>query len=327
VSDIKPKHALCFAHRGEAKAFIKRWKLKGSPAKELYGVWRSADQQQVQQQVPPVWIVGEGIETAGIRLAFLLGRHPEIKTVLNLGVAGALKAGLIPGSRKAKRKNLDVGDLVQVRTSYAIDYQQKIRFKTYTSATDQDLYQPIDCISVGARLKTASECSYASNFAGLIDMELWGLHAAAQASSVHLEAIKVVSDCIEPGEAPPEELCMRVRSQTDILSESLFEAWTKWQIAKPGPSFDQDSCIDFLSKLDAWFPQTFWLSRYQKNDLSKSLDAIAISKEISQAQLAGKILDWVAAGDIAEIKGPAKKRGSILAGKIKSLVYAPGDHS
>ncbi len=321
MSDIKRKHALCFAHRGEAKAFIKRWKLKGSSDQKLSGVWGSSS--TAPEIHPHVWVLGEGIELAGIRLAYLLGKFQEVDTVLNLGVAASLRAGIIPkGRRLNQAKHPKIGEIVQIRTSYGMHYDQKTRFKSYTSKVIPLGIPSLDCISIGTRLRTPEEGQYVSAFAPVLDMELWGLHLAAKTSACDLYSIKVISDLVESDGAISDSLCERVRSKSDQFSEALYRGWEKWnQYFSVDATKAMQVPTDFFDRLNDRFPDAFWLSTYQKNELSKNMRALAISQSLSDNELAMSLLNHSKLKEIVGIKGPAKRRGALLSSEVKSLVF------
>ncbi len=321
MDDIKPKHVLCFAHRGEAKAFIKRWNLKGSGEKALSGVWSTQAKQLAGDKQPPdVWILGEGIESAGIRLSYLLGRFPEVNSVINLGVAGFVLGGVVPKGFSLP----EIGSLVQIRTSYGMHYDQKVRFKSYTNENLLEELPVFDCFSIGRRLTQANEYLYVSGFAAIVDMELWGLHAAAASAGCKLESIKVVSDVVDPNRAIPENLCSLVKSKSDELSELLWQAWTTWEDSRKKPTSRSELPKDFAEQLNSEFPQRFWLSSYQKNELGKHLRALSISKSLEPEELNSIVLKWIRKSQIDHIKGPAKKRGGVLSDRLKEMIYAEG---
>jgi hypothetical protein len=164
------------------------------------------------------------------------------------------------------------------------------------------------------------------------------MHAAAKLAKRSLDSLKLVSDIISSEDAPPENLCERVRAKNELWSARLFEGYELWleqqetvNAYETNVAHVDGSPIDAASqlhqKLNSEYPGQFLLSAYQKSELRKNLRALEISWDWEPKLLGHKISELAGVQEIAAIKGPAKKRGGILTRRIKELLMqGGGDH-
>ncbi len=213
---------LIFAHRNEAKSFLKEKNL--SPYSFIFqGVYRSCENF--------ILITGEGMENASYKTASLLGhllKNEKISQIINLGVAGSLDSQCV------------VGEIYAVRTSYA--YRGKeMAFKSFSSEQNLSSNFYRDCVSSDKRILDSLSAENLSHFAPLVDRELWGIASIAKLFSIPFSSFKIVSDL-----AGDKEICQVVKDQASILSEKLFHFYQSVFLARQishFPKVDQTSPI------------------------------------------------------------------------------------
>lgn len=204
-SSIHP--ILCFAHRGEAKAFLAELPFK--PSGDLENTYHYLE----DDILFTLTLTGEGTQNATAHLAFLLGHlkalHPEKSFgVLNLGVAGLLR----------KDQGLDIGKAYLVRTLYANDELGKPLFKSYTS----NLFESpssIDCITSSLRVLNKEHSINLSHFATLVDREAHGIGMVCESFQTPFAIIKVISDEAEG------EICSQVKEEAPLWSDLLLKKY------------------------------------------------------------------------------------------------------
>ncbi len=158
---------LVFAHRGEAQAFLRKLDLKSFEQDFLYG-----------NQDTLVLISGEGIQNTTETLAFTLAKYP-VKEIVNLGIAGALRG---------QEKN----SIHSIRTVY--HHHEEPSFQSFTSS---DVSASTDCLSYYKRVTQSLDKKQLSQFAGLVDRELWAIASVSKRFKVPWRSYKIVSDITE----------------------------------------------------------------------------------------------------------------------------------
>jgi hypothetical protein len=184
---------LVFAHRGEAQSFIKHFKM--TPCEFiLNGLFKNEDTYLL--------LTGEGFKDASEKVVtFLAQYHHLIKSVFNIGVAGSL-------SPKYK-----VFDTLWIRTSLAHN-SEKCEFKTYTSK----FHSKVDCLTVYSRITTENDKKFYSQFADVIDRELWPIMSAAHLFKCDAYSLKIISDDLKN-----ENDCAIIKEDASLFSQKLLE--------------------------------------------------------------------------------------------------------
>jgi len=184
------KKLLIFAHRGEARAFLSKFHFESMSF--LEGLYSCDDHFLL--------ITGEGPWNAGPKLALVLGKlGDEISKVINLGLAGALRA------------TMELGQVYNIRTVY-LEQNEKPEFSSHTLQE-----KGVDLITCHSRVLEPSLANQLDNFAPLVDRELWSLATVSLKSGHQIEAYKLVSDKV--GET---EICQRVKERADEFSRELL---------------------------------------------------------------------------------------------------------
>ena len=229
---------LTFAHKPEAAAFFDSFSMKSTPKEGLY-----------QSDFGWILITGEGIQESIARVALVLGSCPEIKEVINLGVAGALQ------------NQLRVGQVVEVAGSYAFD--EKALFKSFT------LSGKVNCVTSGKRILDDSQLSPLLAMGDLVDRELWGVCYAAKEARVPVRSFKYISD-----KAGSLTACEVVKDLAQHASESLLNI------------FKGLSPVLEKKKLDL---AGFYLTFSQEQQIESLVAKLSIKWEIEASEVLGKI--------------------------------------
>ncbi len=152
------------AHRGEAQQFLKD--LDVNADKSMEGLYVGKNE--------IVLITGEGVENTLSKLSFCLGRF-SIDQVLNFGIAGSLN------------QQLEIDKIYNIRTSYG--FTEKVEFKSFQADT-----HGLDCITTSKRVLKNAFASELSNFASIVDRELWAVGFACKAHNIPFFSYKLISD-------------------------------------------------------------------------------------------------------------------------------------
>lgn len=193
----KPLKLLIFAHRAEAKSFLKNYPFKAVETGHL-DLYFSKEQQTY------LLLSGEGPEEALLHTAATLGLLSDKKlNLINLGIAGSLD------QRTEKNK------IYAVKTVYGQKNTKEMSFKSFTLSGDTDL------VSSSERVVKKDQAHYLSSFAPLVDRELYGIAKAAQLFKVSLQSYKYISDEVWADEQGA--LCERIKEEAEVYSDALFE--------------------------------------------------------------------------------------------------------
>jgi nucleoside phosphorylase len=155
------------AHRGEAQEFLKVLALKADPRQS--GVY-------FDDSVVLV-ISGEGIPETISKLSYAISIYSPTD-IINYGIAGSLS------------KRVEVNSFYEIRTSYLYE-DDKPKFKSFTTQNDSS---KIDCISTNQRVLSDMYADILSNFAGIVDRELWGVGFVAKSFNLPFRSFKLISD-------------------------------------------------------------------------------------------------------------------------------------
>jgi hypothetical protein len=187
---------LTFAHRGEAKAFLREFPFKpvSFPFEGLY-----------LNEKKLLLITGEGVQAASEKLSAVLGAYPQIEKVLNFGVCGTLE------------EKFNEGEIYPIRTCY-MEKNSTMEFKSFSSQGKNG----VDCVSAHQRVLDGGYAKYLSYFAPLVDREVWAIGSVSSLFKKPFHSYKYVSD-----NADGEEICQVVSSKADEISESLLNYFLK----------------------------------------------------------------------------------------------------
>ncbi len=184
---------LCFAHKNEAKAFIKDLGFKICDTHiDLY----SNDSEYLL-------ITGEGNQETTQNLSICLSNISEISEILNFGTAASLSSDI---PKYAVRS---------IRTVYQFHDEY-----TFKSSTSNDHFAKTDNVSVLKRIGTSEVKKNLSIYAKILDKELWAIGAVAKKFKIPWKSYKVVSDELN------EDLnCNIIKEQAEIYSNLLLKEY------------------------------------------------------------------------------------------------------
>tara|TARA_Y100000780_G_scaffold155505_1_gene140089 strand:+ start:121498 stop:122502 length:1005 start_codon:yes stop_codon:yes gene_type:complete len=183
---------LVFAHRGEAQEFIKKLSMKGVSGHP--GLYLNED--------TALLITGEGIYEVFSKLGQILGEY-SITKVFNLGIAGALE------------KSIRLNSFHEIKTVYC--HTGKPQFQSFTLNSENS---GIDVITSSERVLDDSYANELSNFAPLVDRELWAIAKVCDECSIPLRSFKLVSDM-----AGKSTDCFDLKEKALEFSTRLLEFW------------------------------------------------------------------------------------------------------
>lgn len=211
-----PKKLLVFAHRPEAQSFLKNHDLLSIQdiTLDIY-----------ESKTYYLLICGEGVLNAISKTTAALSRFQEIREVWNLGIAGGIEDRLL------KKEHI-----YQIRTCYG-ELGGEIQFKSFSSANKNS---ELDCISSGHRVLDKKKATKLSNFAQIVDRELWGIGHSAREFNIPFYAAKLISDFPQ---SDGDEICRIVKEEAERFSDLLFRYWISLE-EDILPNKPQDSYIN-----------------------------------------------------------------------------------
>lgn len=186
---------LTFAHRGEAQAFLNKFKFN-SVDFFFDGLFKSDDLYLL--------ITGEGPQIASEKTISVLTKfNDDIDEVYNIGVAGSLNPKCIRH------------ELFWIRTAYA-HHAERLEFKSFSSTNTM---AKNDCITAFSRVLDLEEKTKLSLFADIVDRELWAVASATQMFRKPFLALKIISDDFESSEF---DICQIIKEEAPLFSEKLL---------------------------------------------------------------------------------------------------------
>lgn len=220
---------LCFAHRGEAKAFLEFFDLKHSND-DYFDLYLSDDF--------ALLILGEGIQAATESLSAVLSKYSgKIHEVINFGIAGALD------------KSLEVEEIYEIRTVYAEKTKNKMEFKSFSAKSEKSL---IDIVTAEERVLSNEHSNKLRPFAHIVDRELWAIASVCKRFRKDFKAFKLISDF-----ASDDVNCFDISLKADKYSEKLYAFYVK--------EFDKKKA--YKNFLELIIPDEFYVTLSQKRQL------------------------------------------------------------
>jgi len=246
---------LTFAHRLEAKAFLSYFKdLKAHPVyKNLY----ISEKDQLA-----LLLSGEGILSSATSLSSACTLLPNLKKVINLGVAGALNP------------SFKVGDILIGKIAYASKSSESknMQFKSFPLEELLNEFSSYDIVSAEERVLNTSEKKYLSHFGDLVDREIWGLAYSANQFNIPISSIKIISDSKDD-----EEFCQTVKDSALKFSNDLLSFFLEY-ISVKEINVKKSEITDF-EKYFSSHPNIF-LTTAQKNLLRKFSKKIKLTDQL-----------------------------------------------
>lgn len=278
---------LCFAHRGECAVFLRRLALR--PLSLSFATaWQGAGLY--------VLLTGEGIEQASCTLAAFCARYEQdLSAIVNLGIAGGLDA------------QLTAGKVYRVRTIYGAKHANQIEHHSYT-CTDQTALH--DCISARERVLDAKTGEVLTNFASLVDRELWGLASVASLFKLPWQAAKLVSEVVFD-----TEICQRARAEREQYSAALYEFWREHlaHVSTPTRTDPIDECLAALHT------QGFYFTKALQDKVVSLLTSLALKHRWQAKDVLAKITAQIEIEKILKNSSQPKQRTKLLLHALQAL--------
>lgn len=167
-SKKQQKKLYVFAHRGEAQAWLDQVHFIKIPF-IFDGLWESDHSFLL--------ICDEGLQNTTEKLSIFLAQFNHVVSeIFNYGIVGKLS------------QNLEYEKIYPIR--YVYHYaNNEAQYKSFHISN-----HGVDCISAYERINLKSKAEELSNFAQVVDRELWAICRVAQIFKKNVKAFKLVSD-------------------------------------------------------------------------------------------------------------------------------------
>ena len=307
---------LTFAHRPEAKAFIRYFKdLKPHPDQSNLYIDQSNNL--------GLLITGEGCLNSALSLTRALTLDRSIHLIINLGVAGSLS------------KNISKGEICVGRNVYfGQDANNKqMEYKSYPLQKEIEAEVTYDIVTARERVLKPNERKYYSHFGDIVDRELWGLATAAKEIGRGIISIKIISDTNEDIDA-----CQITRDKSDKFSHDLLQFYLanfqkeNWKKTKQNNS-ELENFLHNHPHLFLTLAQKNLIKKYakkvklHKNLVSRIEQIIRENYKARPKDLATKVLNIVAheySPILHHLQGAAKRE--IYRHNISEIKFSPDTH-
>nr|NIP24013.1 hypothetical protein [Phycisphaerae bacterium]NIR93327.1 hypothetical protein [Gammaproteobacteria bacterium]NIW46580.1 hypothetical protein [Gammaproteobacteria bacterium]NIW98108.1 hypothetical protein [Phycisphaerae bacterium]NIX27828.1 hypothetical protein [Phycisphaerae bacterium] len=248
------KKLLVFAHRGEAKVFIKRGHFQ--PVGFLFnGLY--------EREGELLLISGEGVQSTTERLSAVCAAYAkEIETVINMGIAGSLTQNTAEGETEP----IELNGIYSVRTVYG-DNGSDIAFRTFTS---DDPNARIDCISANNRVLEDDDAQRLSWFAQLVDRELWACGSVCALFKLPFCSYKLVSDVAGQGTD-----CIDISHRAGEFSRRLYQFY--------GELTAQKKRVAKAENHEWQLPDAFYATTTQRRQLASLLKNLTVKYQTNEA--------------------------------------------
>ena len=238
---------LVFAHRAEAQVFLEQRAFK--PIKDFNHLYRDHE--------CFLFITGEGFLETLCKITSLLTQFPQITSITNLGIAGALDSKLQGRTTHS------------IRTIYG-SLNQEFQFKSFSSINSQS---QIDCISCDYRVNKAEQKNALSAYAQIVDRELWAIAYASTKKKIPWQSLKCISD-----QADDTYSCQSIKEKAEDYSRALYENWIELSQEK---AISQDEIKAPDSLYFTFSQQKRYESLIKKYQLKTNQTFSQINKEVS----------------------------------------------
>lgn len=212
-----PSHILCFAHQGEARAFLDSGLWQNCSDFGELKVFKSTARNELPDYL---CLTGEGLwksyDVINQLLYQLKAQHQALNfEIINLGIAAGLT------------KEVQLGEV------YFIDLclresRSGASFQTYTPAPSKG-HNCYPLITVEERLRNKAVTKSIAAFAPLADREGWAIARAAKAHGLPLTMLKVVSDLpyLQSNTEDEKQNCDLIQQKAEEFSLLLWNSYQK----------------------------------------------------------------------------------------------------
>lgn len=267
---------LTFAHRAEAQAFFDEMSFRVVDQK-IQGLYHSGDLYLL--------ITKEGMNNAMASLALALGHLVDVREIINLGVAGALRED---------DKNLSIGQIVPIRTVYR-HLGDELSFHSFSSGPHANIsLLNLDLVSSDSRVLHQDLKEKLSAFGHLVDREYWALAFVAKKQGIPISSYKIISD-----HADNSEICSLVKERAPFLSQKLYLFFLDHFHSGLLPKRSEDIPL----------PENFYFTTAQERIFCKGMKTIAHKYQCSLEEAFSKLhIEKIC----SEINHPKKRTNHLL---------------
>jgi nucleoside phosphorylase len=232
---------LVFAHRGEAQEFIHNFKLKACQHQE--GLYLSASLS--------VFISGEGELNVFTRLGQILARFENLKSVVNMGIAGSLN------------HKFTLEGIYPIKMIKAYRYDE-IEFQTLETQNEKGE----ELVSTHKRVLDDDFATLLKPYGDIVDREAWAIGLICKKQKIPFYCYKLISDY-----AGSTTQCFDIKERALYLSNLLYEYYLE-QLHTQKKSEELEEIKEITHPL-------LHISFSQKKEILKHLKSIALTEEKS----------------------------------------------
>ena len=257
---------LIFAYQKEAQVFIEKLKLSSHklnlPARCNLKLFKN------QEESLFLAITEEGVlnVTSGLPLllSYLSEQKISLKIIVNLGLAGSLKSGLI------KNQCYEISHALYQRgdPKKGLD----LEFHTYQSMGPRG----ISCLTTDHRINNKGQAEILRTVGDIVDRELWAIAHFAHLFNIPWICAKVISDLpLDSGHPESLNICQVVKEEALKYSQILFDYYCQNFIQYQAQTHTQSDQIDQIFA-------TFYFTESMKRLFISYFGSIKDNKEFLQ---------------------------------------------
>jgi len=194
---------LTIAHKGEARAFIKRTFTQTIDF-HFDGVYRGGEDLLL--------LTGEGIESSILRTSSVLTYFgSKIDRVLNMGIAGALES------------SLQINQIYGIRDSHR-EQETEGYFQSFSC---KETHSKLDCITANRGVSYEDYASRLKQRGQICDRELWGIGLVCDQFKKPFKSYKLISDY-----AGEDANLKKIKTKAPEYSKHLFDFYKNLSLTK-----------------------------------------------------------------------------------------------
>lgn len=248
---VRNMKLLVFAHRGEAKTFLKELVLDRVRSEESVELFSNEDLYLL--------ICGEGIDKALLQTSYVLGKYESISEIFNIGICGSLAV---------------VQEESEVFEVSSINANSNSHFEFKSFECLQNTPKTRNLISTNQRILEKSQVEMILPLGDFVDREAWGVALAAhQIKKLKIICLKIASDFVQI----ESQFCERVKEQSMEFSDKLFEYYQKHFLSQN--ETNHSSTNEFKTQS---FLEGYYFTKSQKNKFNSLCKRLNLNIETLQ---------------------------------------------
>lgn len=251
---VRNMKLLVFAHRGEAKTFLRELALDRVRSEDSVELFCNEDLYLL--------ICGEGIDKALMQTSYVLGKYEGISEIFNIGICGSLAAS------EEKREVFEVSSINANSNSH-------FEFKSFEC--QQRIPKTHNLISTNQRILEKSQVEMILPLGDFVDREAWGVALAAhQIKKQKIVCLKLASDFVQI----ESQFCERVKEQSIEFSDKLFDYYQKHYTTQNESEISLQNDFKIQSYLEGYY-----FTKSQKNKFNSLCKRLNLSIENLQEKM------------------------------------------